>query len=76
MSGCQFLDICFFLPNFDCQSSIKNIMENLNQYIKRKFGVDENKFLEVFRISPSAEGYLLGSLGEQLFKEICRKSRL
>lgn len=69
MSGCQFLDICFFLPNFDYQSSIKNIMENLNQYIKRKFGVDENKFLEVFRISPSAEGYLLGSLGEQLFRE-------
>jgi len=44
-------------------------MEKLNEYITRKFGITEQKFLEVFRISPGAEGYLLGSIGEQLFKE-------
>jgi hypothetical protein len=44
-------------------------MEKLSEYIKKKFGVSDEKFLEVFKISPGAEGYLLGSLGEQLFKE-------
>lgn len=44
-------------------------MRNLSEYIEQKFGIDEKKFLEVIRISPGAEGYLLGSLGEQLFKE-------
>ncbi len=41
----------------------------LNDYIQRKFGINENKFLEVLHMSPGAEGYLLGSLGELLFKE-------
>ncbi len=44
-------------------------MENLNDYIKRKFGIDENTFHKVLESSPSAEGYLLGSLSEQLFKQ-------
>ena len=44
-------------------------MEKLSEYIKKKFGVSDEKFLEVFKMSPGAEGYLLGSLGEQLFKE-------
>ena len=44
-------------------------MEKLSEYIKKKFGVSNEKFLEVFKMSPGAEGYLLGSLGEQLFKE-------
>jgi hypothetical protein len=44
-------------------------MEKLSEYIRKKFGVSDEKFLEVFKISPGAEGYLLGSLGEQLFKE-------
>jgi hypothetical protein len=38
-------------------------------YIKNKFEIDETKFLEVLKMSPGAEGYLLGSLGELLFKE-------
>ncbi|MDD3688041.1 MAG: hypothetical protein PHE56_14930, partial [Bacteroidales bacterium] len=44
-------------------------MNVLGSYIKYKFGVDEPKFLEVLKMSPGAEGYLLGSLGELLFKE-------
>lgn len=49
-------------------------MEKLSEYIKGKYGVTEKKFLEVLKISPSAEGYLLGSLGEQLFKEYAENS--
>lgn len=48
-------------------------MEKLTEYIKKKFGISEKKFLEVFRISAGAEGYLLGSIGEQLFKEYAEK---
>lgn len=44
-------------------------METLHDYISRKFGISDQQFLEIFRISPGAEGYLLGSIGEQLFKE-------
>lgn len=44
-------------------------MEVLKNYLKNKFGIEENKFLEVLKMSPGAEGYLLGSLGELLFKE-------
>jgi hypothetical protein len=44
-------------------------MNELSNYIKKKFGIDEEKYLEVLRMSPGAEGYLLGSLGELLFKE-------
>jgi hypothetical protein len=41
----------------------------LDKYIVKKFGIESNKFLEVLKMSPGAEGYLLGSLGELLFKE-------
>lgn len=44
-------------------------MDLLRNYINRKFGIDENKFLEVLIKSPGAEGYILGNLGEELFKE-------
>lgn len=44
-------------------------MDKLKQYINRKFGIDENKFLEVLTKSPGAEGYILGNLGEEIFKE-------
>jgi len=44
-------------------------MEALKNYIKNKFGIDEKKFLEVLEKSPGAEGYILGNLGEDLFKE-------
>jgi hypothetical protein len=44
-------------------------MDVLKNYIKNKYGVDETKYLEALKMSPGAEGYLLGSLGELLFKE-------
>jgi hypothetical protein len=44
-------------------------MDELKNYINRKFGINENKFLEVLEKSPGAEGYILGNLGESLFKE-------
>ena len=44
-------------------------MDKLKQYINRKFGINEEKFLEVLIKSPGAEGYILGNLGEELFKE-------
>ena len=44
-------------------------MDELKDYIKAKFGIDEQRFLEVLQKSPGAEGYILGNLGEELFKE-------
>ena len=44
-------------------------MDKLKNYINTKFAVDEAKFLEVLQKSPGAEGYILGNLGEELFKE-------
>lgn len=44
-------------------------METLNDYVNKKFGINEDKFLEILKISPGADGYLLGALGEQLFKK-------
>ena len=43
-------------------------METIEQYINRKFGVDSDKFVEVMKMSPGAEGYIHGSLSELLFK--------
>jgi hypothetical protein len=44
-------------------------MENITNYINQKLGVSVDTFLEVLKMSPGAEGYLLGSIGELLFKE-------
>lgn len=44
-------------------------MENITNYINHKFGISVDTFLEVLKMSPGAEGYLLGSIGELLFKE-------
>ena len=44
-------------------------MENINEYVIRRFGVDEHKFVEVMKMSPGAEGYIHGSLSELLFKD-------
>ena len=44
-------------------------MENPDLFIQRRFGISIDKFFDILNISPGAEGYILGSLGEQLFKE-------
>ena len=44
-------------------------MDILKKYIENKFGIEENKFLEVLKMSPGAEGYLHGSISELLFKD-------
>lgn len=44
-------------------------MDLLKNYINTKFGINETRFLEVLQKSPGAEGYILGNLGEELFKE-------
>jgi len=44
-------------------------MKNITNYINEKFGVNNNTFLEALKMSPGAEGYILGSIGELLFKE-------
>ena len=44
-------------------------MDLLEKYINRKFGIDKDKFLEVLIKSPGAEGYIMGNVGEELFKE-------
>ncbi|RPI16397.1 MAG: hypothetical protein EHM58_12070 [Ignavibacteriae bacterium] len=44
-------------------------MIELEKYINEKFGIKEQVFLKVLKMSPGAEGYLLGSIGELLFKE-------
>lgn len=49
-------------------------MNNLHNFIKQKFGVDEDLFLEILKTSPGAEGYLFGALGEQLFKKYAEEN--
>lgn len=44
-------------------------MEELRNYIKKKFGVNEKRFLDLLQKSPGAEGYILGNLTEDIFKE-------
>lgn len=44
-------------------------MNKLIKYIRSKFGVNEERFQKVLEKSPSAEGYILGNLSEDLFKE-------
>jgi len=44
-------------------------MNKLDDFTLQKFGVDENTFIDVLKNSHGAEGYLLGALGEQLFKQ-------
>ena len=43
-------------------------MENPELFINRRFGISVDEFYDILSISPGAEGYILGSLGEQLFK--------
>lgn len=50
-------------------------MEELRNYIEKKFGVDEKRFLELLRKSPGAEGYVLGNLAEDIFKEYADESK-
>jgi hypothetical protein len=47
-------------------------MDTLSNYILEKFGIVDNKFIDVLKMSPGAEGYLLGSISELLFKEAHR----
>jgi len=56
------------MPTF-LNFSKTNKMDLLKNYIKAKYGIDEERFLEVLQKSPGAEGYILGNLGEELFKE-------
>lgn len=44
-------------------------MENPEKFIKQRFGISTDEFFDVLSISPGADGYILGSLGEQLFKK-------
>lgn len=50
-------------------------MNILKNYIENKFGIDDNKFLEVLKMSPGAEGYLHGSISELLFKDFMTEIR-
>ncbi|MBI9038103.1 MAG: hypothetical protein JEY97_08230 [Bacteroidales bacterium] len=44
-------------------------MENIINYINHKFGVSIKTFQEALKLNPGAEGYILGSIGELLFKD-------
>lgn len=44
-------------------------MEHPELFIQRRFGITIDEFYDILSISPGAEGYILGSLGEQLFKK-------
>lgn len=43
-------------------------MENPEQFIEKRFGIELDKFFDILSTSQGAEGYILGALGEQLFK--------
>lgn len=44
-------------------------MERPNLFIQKRFGISMDEFFDILSISQGAEGYILGSLGEQLFKK-------
>ena len=44
-------------------------MDKHASFIQKKFGISTNEFFDILSISQGAEGYILGSLGEQLFKK-------
>ncbi len=44
-------------------------MDDYDSFIRRRFGVSVGEFFDILSISPGAEGYLLGALGEQIFKK-------
>lgn len=44
-------------------------MDKPEVFIQKKFGIPMDKFFDILSISQGAEGYILGSLGEQLFKK-------
>ena len=46
--------------------------KKLERYVRSKFGINLNQFLEVLKMSPGAEGYIHGSLSEFLFKKYKR----
>jgi hypothetical protein len=39
-------------------------MENPEQFIEKRFGIELDKFFDILSISQGAEGYILGALGE------------
>mgnify|MGYP004706231365 CR=1 FL=1 len=44
-------------------------MEELKNYIKDTFDIDEAKFLEILKTNPNARQNIYGILGEMLFKD-------
>ena len=44
-------------------------MERPDLFIQKRFGLSMDDFFDILSISQGAEGYILGSLGEQLFKK-------
>ncbi|MCK6462424.1 MAG: hypothetical protein L6Q29_01220 [Candidatus Pacebacteria bacterium] len=48
-------------------------MSGLSDYIKNRFGVDEDIFLEAINISPSARGYIMGAISELFLAEYLKK---
>ena len=41
---------------------------NIDSYINKKFGVEEDVFLKALKMSPSAEGYILGAISEVILE--------
>ena len=48
--------------------------KKLERYVRSKFGINLNQFLEVLKMSPGAEGYIHGSLSEFLFRKYIENS--
>lgn len=38
------------------------------EFIQKRFGVSSKEFFEIIRKSPGADGYILGAIGEELFR--------
>ncbi|MFX0135434.1 MAG: hypothetical protein ACFFDN_17455 [Candidatus Hodarchaeota archaeon] len=43
-------------------------MEPIDKFIHKTSNVNRDIFLEALKHSPSAQGYIIGALGEELFK--------
>src|SRR3989338_2979192 len=48
-------------------------MSDLTEYIKNRFGVGEDIFLQAIKISPSSRGYIMGAISELFLADYLKK---
>ena len=49
-------------------------MDSLDEYLQNSFNIDRNILLDALKNSPSAQGYIHGAVGEEIFKIYAEKN--